>query len=111
MRKSLFINSGDIVLAPVRKMLMNFATPLKIAEAISCGVPVVTTAIAEFKLWYKQGIHIYSTYAELENILKQLLSNIDTIKATLHKNAYNFREAFSWDRLAERYKRLLGSIV
>jgi len=107
----LFINSSDIVLAPVKKMLMNFATPLKIAEAISCGVPVVTTAIAEFKLWYKQGIYVYSTYAELENILEQLLSNIDTIRVTLHKNAYNFRAAFSWDRLAERYKRLLGSIV
>jgi glycosyltransferase involved in cell wall biosynthesis len=110
-RIPLFINSSDVVLAPYKRMMKNFATPLKVAEALACGKPVITTDIAEYKLWYKQGIYTYSTYAELENIIEQLLSNIDTIRATLRKNSYSFREAFSWDRLAERYERLLGSIV
>jgi glycosyltransferase involved in cell wall biosynthesis len=106
-RMPIFINSSDIVFAPYLKTVKNLATPLKIAEALACGVPVVTTNIVEFRLWYKQGIYTYSTYAELENILKQLLSNIDTIRTTLRKNSYSFREAFSWDRLAEKYEVLI----
>ena len=110
-RMPLFVNSCDFIFSPIKKMLMNFATPLKIAEALACGVPVVTTDIAEYKLWYKQGIYTYSTYAELENIIEQLLSNIDTIRATLRKNSYSFREAFSWDRLAEKYENILETVV
>jgi glycosyltransferase involved in cell wall biosynthesis len=109
-RMPIFINSSDIVFAPYLKTVKNLTTPLKIAEALACGVPVVTTNIVEFRLWYKQGIYTYSTYAELENILKQLLSNIDTIRATLRKNSYSFREAFSWDRLAEKYEILIKAL-
>ena len=48
MRMSLFINSGDIVLAPFRKIPKNFATPLKIAEALAIGTPsIITREIAE----------------------------------------------------------------
>ena len=110
-RMPLFINSSDIVLSPVKKMIMNFATPLKIAEALACGVPVVTTNIAEFKVWYKQGVHTYSTYIELENTIKYLLSNLDEVKASLCEYSHSFREAFSWDRLAEKYKNILETVV
>jgi glycosyltransferase involved in cell wall biosynthesis len=109
-RMPLFINSCDFIFSPVKKMIMNFATPLKIAEALACGVPAVTTDIVEYKLWYRQGIYTYTTYTELENVIKQLLSKIDEIKTTLYKYSYSFREAFSWDRLAEKYETIIKSL-
>jgi len=110
-RMPIFINSCDLVLAPVKKMLMNFATPLKIAEALACGVPVVTTNISEFKLWYRRGIYTYTTQAELEDLVKLLLNKIDEIRAELRDYSNNFREAFDWDRLAKEYEKLLNAIV
>jgi len=110
-RMPLFINSSDVVFAPVKKMLMNFATPLKVAEALACGVPVITTNIAEFKVWYKQGVYTCSTHIELENTMKYLLNNLDEVRASLHEYSHSFREAFSWDRLAEKYKDILEAIV
>jgi glycosyltransferase involved in cell wall biosynthesis len=70
-RMPIFINSCDLVLAPVKKMLKNFATPLKIAEALACGVPVVTTNISEFKLWYRRGVYTYTTQAEVEDLVRR----------------------------------------
>jgi len=110
-RMPLFINSSDVVLSPVKKMIMNFTTPLKIAEALACGVPVVTTNIVEFMVWYKRGIYTYSTYVELENTMKYLLSSLDEVKASLREYSHSFREAFSWDRLAEKYKNISETIV
>jgi len=110
-RMPLFINSCDLVFSPVRKMIMNFATPLKIAEALACGVPVVTTDIIEFKLWFKRGIYVYTTYTELENVIKRLLSKIDEVKTALYDYSHNFRETFNWDRLAEKYEKILELIA
>jgi len=106
----LFINASDVVIAPFKKIVKNFTTPLKIAEALACGVPVVTTDIAEFRLWYRQGIYTYTIYTELENVVKQALNNIDAIKTALRKNSQDFREAFSWDRLAEKYETLIEAL-
>ena len=110
-RVPLFINSSDIVFAPYKRMIKNVATPLKIAEALACGVPVITTNIAEFKIWYKQGIYTYSTYEELENVMKYLLSNLDKIKAELRKYSNSFREVFSWENLAEKYRSVILETV
>jgi glycosyltransferase involved in cell wall biosynthesis len=103
----LFINSSDIVIAPVRKMLINFATPLKIAEAISCGKPVITRDIAEFKIWYKMGVYTYSSYAELEDLIRDLFNMLDEIKNSLHIYSYNFRKTFDWNNLSTKYIVLL----
>jgi glycosyltransferase involved in cell wall biosynthesis len=106
----LFINSSDIVLAPLRKMLKNFATPLKIAEAISCGVPVITTAIAEFKLWYKQGVYFYSDYEELAQVLFHVLNNED-IKKELREYSDYFRKEFSWDNISSRFENIVVATI
>jgi glycosyltransferase involved in cell wall biosynthesis len=103
----LFINSSDIVIAPFRKMLKNFATPLKIAEAISCGKPVITRDIAEFKIWYKMGVYTYSSYAELEDLIRDLFNMLDEIKNSLHIYSYNFRKTFDWNNLSTKYIVLL----
>jgi glycosyltransferase involved in cell wall biosynthesis len=103
----LFINSSDIVIAPVRKMLKNFATPLKIAEAISCGKPVITRDIADFKIWYKMGVYTYSSYAELEDLIRDLFNMLDEIKNSLHIYSYNFRKTFDWNNLSTKYIVLL----
>jgi glycosyltransferase involved in cell wall biosynthesis len=103
----LFINSSDIVIAPVRKMLKNFATPLKIAEAISCGKPVITRDIADFKIWYKMGVYTYSSYAELEDLIRDLFNMLDEIKNSLHIYSFNFRKTFDWNNLSTKYIVLL----
>jgi glycosyltransferase involved in cell wall biosynthesis len=106
-RMPIFINSSDIVFAPYLKLVKNFTTPLKLAEALACGIPVITTDIIEFKLWYKRGIYTYTTYTELEDTLRCLLNKIDEIKESLHNYSSNFRKTYSWDRLVEDYEKLL----
>ena len=103
----LFINSSDIVFAPYVKSLKNFATPLKVAEALACGVPVVTTDIPEFKLWYQHGLYIYKDYTELQHIVTRVLQHIEEIKDTLRRYSQAFRQRFSWDRIAKEYEIIL----
>jgi len=107
----LFINSSDIVIAPFRKMLKNFATPLKVAEAISCGVPAVTTTIAEFKIWYKQGVYLYNNFEELEKLLFLITKNKEEVRRTLIEYSHQFRQLFSWDNLANKYISIIDSLM
>jgi glycosyltransferase involved in cell wall biosynthesis len=106
----IFINASDLVFSPVKKMIMNLATPLKIAEALSCSVPVVTTNIFEYKIWYKYGVFTYNTYADLEKILKKLLNELYEIKKILAKYSIEFRNKFSWEKIAGEYEYILYSI-
>jgi glycosyltransferase involved in cell wall biosynthesis len=103
----LFINASDLVYSPVVKKILNFATPLKIAEALSCGVPVVATDIPEYKLWYRQGVYTYRNYEELEQVLSWVLNYIEEFRKNLSVYSGSFRESFSWDRLAQEYELVL----
>jgi glycosyltransferase involved in cell wall biosynthesis len=103
----LFINASDLVYSPVVKKILNFATPLKIAEALSCGVPVVATDIPEYKLWYKQGVYTYRNYEELERVLNWIMANSE-IRKSLLVYSWSFRHQFSWDKLAEKYELVLA---
>jgi len=64
----IFINPSDLVYSAVVKKILNFATPPEITETIECGVPVVGINIPEYKLWYRQGVHTYRNYEELERV-------------------------------------------
>jgi glycosyltransferase involved in cell wall biosynthesis len=105
----LFINASDIVVAPIKKMIMNFATPLKIAEALACGVPVITTAIAEFKIWYKQGVYTYSNFEDAERLPHYVIENHEEIRKALICYSQSFRQLFDWNRLAEEYRKVIES--
>jgi glycosyltransferase involved in cell wall biosynthesis len=107
----LFINSSDIVVAPVRKMLMNFATPLKVAEALACGVPVIATDIIEYRLWYSKGLYTYSSHDDLEKTIKYILDNVSQIKNDLINYATFFIHTFSWDNIVSKYVLLINSIT
>jgi len=107
----LFINASDIIVAPIKKMIMNFATPLKIAEALACGVPVITTAIAEFKIWYKQGVYLYNNFEELEKVLALTIKNKEEVRKTLIEYSHQFRELFSWDNLANKFISIINSLT
>jgi glycosyltransferase involved in cell wall biosynthesis len=106
----LFINASDLVYSPVVKKILNFATPLKIAEALSCGVPVVATDIPEYKLWYRQGVYTYRNYEELERVLSWVLNYIEELRENLRVYSDSFRERFSWDRLAQEYELVLEMV-
>ena len=104
-----YINASDLVYAPYGRMLKNFATPLKIAEALSCGVPVVATDIPEYKLWYRQGVYTYRNYEELQRVLNWIIANSAEIRESLLAYSRSFRHQFSWDRLTEKYELVLAS--
>ena len=107
----IFINASDVVIAPYAKILKNYGTPLKIAEALACGVPVITTAIAEFRLWYKQGVYLYNNSEELEKLLFLIMENKEEVRRVLVNYSQSFRRLFSWDRLAEKYQKVIESII
>ena len=102
-----FINASDVVFSPVVRKIMNFATPLKIIEALACGVPVVATDIPEYKLWYRYGIYTYRDHIELKQTLNNILLHQEDIKNHLHKHSQNIRQRFSWDRIAKEYEIIL----
>jgi glycosyltransferase involved in cell wall biosynthesis len=107
----IFINASDVVIAPYAKILKNYGTPLKIAEALACGVPVITTAIAEFRLWYKQGVYLYNNSEELKKLLFLIMENKEEVRRVLINYSQSFRRLFSWDRLAEKYQKIIESII
>jgi glycosyltransferase involved in cell wall biosynthesis len=107
----IFINASDVVVAPYAKILKNYVTPLKIAEALACGVPVITTAIAEFKIWYRQGVYTYDNLGDVERLLLYIIENGEEIRNALINYSQNFRQLFDWDRLTEEYRKVVESIV
>ena len=105
----IFINASDAVVAPYAKILKNYVTPLKIAEALACGVPVITTTIAEFKIWYKQGIYLYNNFEELEKLLLLIVKGEEEVRRALIEYSHQFRQLFDWNRLAEEYRKVIES--
>jgi glycosyltransferase involved in cell wall biosynthesis len=81
------------------------------AEALAYGVPVITTAIAEFKLWYKQGVYFYNNSEELEKLLFLIIENKEGVRRVLINYSQSFRQLFSWDSLAEKYRKVIESIT
>jgi glycosyltransferase involved in cell wall biosynthesis len=81
------------------------------AEALACGVPVVATTIAEFKLWYKQGVYFYNNFEELEKILFLVMENKEEVRRVLVNYSQSFRQLFGWDRLIEKYQKVIEFIA
>jgi glycosyltransferase involved in cell wall biosynthesis len=91
--------------------LKNYATPLKIAEALACGIPVITTAIAEFKIWYKQGVYLYNNFEELEKLLSLRIKSEEEVRRALIEYSHQFRQLFGWDNLANKYISIIDSLM
>jgi len=101
-----YIASADIVYAPFKDTQMNYGTPVKIFEALSCMKPVIATKLGEFKLWFKDFLFYYRDIEDLEKTTLQLLNNYEHYKDLLVKARNYVVENFDWRVLAEKYEGL-----
>jgi len=58
-------------------------TPSILLEAQVLGVPVIATDVIEYRLWYSRGLYTFSSYDDLEKIIKYILDNVNQIKNDL----------------------------
>ena len=81
------------------------------AEALTCGVPVVSTDIAEYEPWCRHGVYTYKDADELKALLRRVLTHIDGVKTSLEERSDVFRQQFSWKRLAQRYEAVVYALL
>lgn len=108
----LFINASDVVIAPYKKIIKNYGTPLKILESLACAKPVITTYLSEFKLWFiKMPITYFRNMHELSEEIFKVLKYYGNIKSELIRASNIIRTKFSWDRLTQQYERLMEVLL
>jgi len=111
-RIPLFINSADLVLAPYKRVIKNYVTPLKIAETLACGKPVITQNIGEFKLWFSEkNVFYYNNFAEVKGIINNILDNYEAVTQDAEVIADRVRKKFSWDNLVKKYLRVMEGLL
>ncbi|AFA40086.1 Glycosyltransferase [Pyrobaculum oguniense TE7] len=106
-----FISATNALVAPFKKGLISYATPLKIIEALACGRPVLTTDITEFKIWFRKGLFIYNDIKSFMNNVKYLIQNWEDIEKILSENSAIIRKTHSWDTLANKYINILNTVI
>jgi glycosyltransferase involved in cell wall biosynthesis len=85
----------------------NTGTPLKVAEAIANGIPVIATPNATEALGLVAGTHVLAaaTDRELAAAITRLLNDEDLARELARQAHVWARENLAPDRLAERLKR------
>ena len=81
------------------------------AEALACGVPVITTAIVKFKIWYKQGVYLCNNFEELEKLLSLIIKSEEEVRRALIEYSHQFRQLFSWNNLADKFISIINSFT
>lgn len=87
--------------------MKNYTIPLKIIESLACARPVVTTNISEFKLWFRKAIFYYGSSREIYELLDNLIKEFDTIQWQLVSYSEVIRSQYSWENIAEAYRRVI----
>lgn len=106
-RVPLYISAADVVVAPTKDWLINYTTPVKIFETLSCGRPILLPALPEYSKWLPSYPFFYTSEAELESKTREILSNPEKAMEALQDVREYVVRAFSWQSLAEAYERLL----
>ncbi len=104
-----YVNSADAVLSPVKRLRINFTTPLKIIESLACGVPVVAPDILEYRIWFKQGVFTYDPTKIEDAIISAIRFREEADVMT--RIAQIIMEKYSWDKIVERYINVVKSVV
>lgn len=105
------VNSCDLVFAPYRMMTKNLAVPVKILESLGCAVPVVTTAIPEFRRWFGDLLLYYRSEGEAEDAIRKAFANNDELKSQIASHREQLVNQFSWSNLANDYEAKLKQIT
>lgn len=107
---SLIYQNADILLAPIR---VGGGTSFKILEAMSSGVPVITTTLGNEGIGAKENEEIIITNNNKEFVEKtfQLLEN-EKLYETISKNARKFIEnKYDWDQIVKRLESIYESLA
>ena len=84
----------------------------KIAEALSCGLPVVTTSLAAgCFLPGCKGIRVTDNHKHMAEVLDYLLENPDEIVRLGKESASYARENFSWDNWEKRLFNIIKETI
>ena len=107
----LYINASDIVIAPYKKVLKNYTTPLKVLESLACAKPVITRNIKEYYFWFNEdAIVFYESEEELKDSVIDVIKKLDEKRYILKKESQRVRTVFAWDKIASIYEGLIKSI-
>ncbi|MDH5298269.1 MAG: glycosyltransferase family 4 protein [Desulfobulbaceae bacterium] len=102
-----FYAAADVVVLPSRSE----AFGMSILEGMACGLPVVAaaqTGVAELIVHGVNGL-IASSPDQLHSVLQQLTN--DALRRDLGIRARDTAEAYSWNRVADRYEELYRRVA
>jgi glycosyltransferase involved in cell wall biosynthesis len=106
---NIYFNSSDLSIVPIT---FGSGTRLKILDAWSAGVPVVSTSIAASGLEYEDGVNIV-----IENDLKRFPQRIQELLdscsylAKLRLGALQAAKPYHWDVIGRQYVKRLEALV
>ena len=107
-RVPLFINAGDVAVAPYKKIMKNDGTPLKILEYLACNQILLCTRIPELERRFRDHLYFFDRYDELLSLLRSVATSRISRSDV---NSRNHILPYSWTTLSQRYADILRSVA
>ncbi len=106
-----FINASDMVLAPLKREIINAGPALKIIETLACATPIAIPELLEYKIWFGNSPTYYRDPSDLKDKVIEILKKNEEIKQNLLSISAEIREKFSWNRISLEYRHLVESLL
>jgi len=104
-----YLQAMDIFVMPS----LTETTSLATLEALACGIPVITTKVGflpEYVIKNYNGLYFPRGNAfNLKIQLKKMIHR-SNLRKTMGQNARKIIEEFSWDKTAEKIKKIIEKI-